>query len=251
MKTSEETKNIIEALTNVQSELSPVGKDRVNPFAESSYATLDAILKEVVPKLTAQGVFMTQEPVTTVEENLIKIGVVTRLMHKTGEYIEYEPLFMQLEKGAKMNMAQSAGSVITYAKRYSISAIMGISTDEDNDGVQPKSKGDKAGYNQQQKNTPQQKKPAGVTSTQVNNMKAVVNSIAELTGQDAGAATEILLTNQKLPNKIESLNNDQYGTFLNYLNGLQRTYEKRKKAEAETQTSEQTELSEIRWGQPK
>jgi hypothetical protein len=34
-----------------------------------------------------------------------------------------------------MNMAQSAGSIITYAKRYSISAILGIATGDDTDGV--------------------------------------------------------------------------------------------------------------------
>src|SRR5699024_7096520 len=63
------------------------------------------------------------------------IGVETTLLHSSGEKAVYEPFFMQLEKGQKMNMAQSAGSIITYAKRYAVTSIFGISTGEDTDGV--------------------------------------------------------------------------------------------------------------------
>ncbi|MGX8233981.1 ERF family protein [Bacillus subtilis] len=152
MKTSDETKNIIQALVKAQASFESVKKDRQNPFANSAYATLDAILEEVLPKLTENGIALTQEPVTSLTENGLKIGVITRLFHTSGEFMEYDPLFMELEKGAKMNMAQSAGSVITYAKRYAISAILGISTDEDNDGVQPKG-------GKQHDKRPQQKQP--------------------------------------------------------------------------------------------
>lgn len=146
MKTSEETNEIIKALTEVQKNIKQVSKDRKNPFANSEYATLDNILEEVKPILNEHNIFLTQEPLTETTENNIQIGIVTRLLHTSGEFIEYEPLFMNLEKGAKMNMAQSAGSIITYAKRYSLSAVLGISTGDDTDGVQPN--------NQQQNNHP-------------------------------------------------------------------------------------------------
>lgn len=154
MKTSEENKNIIKALSKAQAEFKTVGKDRENPFANNSYATLDAILKEVLPKLNANNLFITQEPLTDHDDKTVRIGVMTKIFHESGEWIEYEPLFMILEKGAKMNMAQSAGSIITYAKRYAVSAIFGISTGDDNDGVQPDSRDNSKQNNYQQQ--PQQ-----------------------------------------------------------------------------------------------
>ena len=136
MKRSESYSSIIKAMVKVQSELQTVKKDRINPFAESSYATLDAILNELLPKLNSNGIVLTQEPIFKESETAMKIGIETTLFHESGEWISYDPFFMQLEKGSKMNMAQSAGSIITYAKRYAVSSIFGISTDEDKDGVQ-------------------------------------------------------------------------------------------------------------------
>lgn len=52
------------------------------------------------------------------------------LMHESGEYIEYDPVFMNAEK----NTPQGAGSLISYLKRYSLSAIFGITSDQDDDG---------------------------------------------------------------------------------------------------------------------
>ena len=59
-----------------------------------------------------------------------KISISTTLFHSSGEYIEYPPLSL---KAADLT-PQSAGSVITYARRYVISAILGIASDDDNDG---------------------------------------------------------------------------------------------------------------------
>lgn len=131
--------NIIKALVKAQSEIKTIKKDRENPIARSQYATLDAIFDEVLPKLNAQGLFVTQEPMMKEEENgQVYLGVKTTIWHETGEKLEYEPLFMPIEENARMNVSQQSGSVITYAKRYAISAILGISTDEDKDGVQGK-----------------------------------------------------------------------------------------------------------------
>lgn len=146
MKTSEKTTGIVKALIQVQKEVKQVGKDRENPFASSTYATLDNILEEVKPKLNEHGILLSQEPHVHEQENgVTQVGVTTRLLHESGEWLEFEPLMMGLEKGSKMNMAQSAGSIITYAKRYSISAILGISTGDDTDGVHGQGQG-----NQQQ-----------------------------------------------------------------------------------------------------
>lgn len=136
MENIDDKKQMITALVKAQSEIGPIVKDRENPFAKSKYVTLDAILETIIPVLTTNGIFLTQTPITTLTETGMKVGVETTLMHTSGETLTFAPFFMELEKGQKMNMAQSAGSIITYAKRYAISAIFGISADEDKDGVQ-------------------------------------------------------------------------------------------------------------------
>lgn len=164
MERSENFTAIVKAMVKVQGDLKAVKKDRDNEFNNSKYATLDAILAELLPKLSENEIAMTQSPVF--EESgrgSMLIGVETHLIHSSGEWFLYPPFFMELEKGAKMNMAQSAGSIITYAKRYAISAIFGISTDEDKDGVQPKPVEDNRRQNNRS-TSPQDQKNEQVTN---------------------------------------------------------------------------------------
>ena len=59
-----------------------------------------------------------------------KVGIKTVIMHKSGEFIETEPIFALPAK----QDAQATGSTITYLKRYSLAAVFGITSDEDDDG---------------------------------------------------------------------------------------------------------------------
>ncbi len=59
-------------------------------------------------------------------------GVDAILMHESGEWISGKFMFpMDTEA---YNPAQEAGKIISYAKRYALSAILGIVADEDVDG---------------------------------------------------------------------------------------------------------------------
>ena len=58
-----------------------------------------------------------------------KVGVVTMLLHSSGQYVKSEALLIT----ANDNM-QDMGGQITYMKRYSLSAMLGISTEKDDDG---------------------------------------------------------------------------------------------------------------------
>src|SRR5690625_1713070 len=51
-------------------------------------------------------------------------------MHESGEWIEFPPVFFEAEK----QTPQGYGALITYIKRYSLSAIFGITSDQDDDG---------------------------------------------------------------------------------------------------------------------
>lgn len=120
-------KNIYEALAKAQGEMQAVHKDSNNPHFKSKYASLDNIIEMSKPILSRNGLAIVQMPVF--EEGMC--GVSTTITHSSGESIDCGELLLPLGRGGG---AQGAGSSITYARRYSISAVLCISTDEDDDG---------------------------------------------------------------------------------------------------------------------
>lgn len=117
-------KNLSQALVKFQSQLKPVAKESENPFFKSSYANLSSILQAVLPILSANGLAVVQ-PMKVQDGVTI---LITRLIHESGELIESE---MILPPHAD---PQKYGSLITYYKRYQIQALLGVNTEEDDDG---------------------------------------------------------------------------------------------------------------------
>ena len=64
-----------------------------------------------------------------------EIGVETLYMHTSGEWIR-SAVCSPIVESKQMNVYQSVGSAITYFRRYSLSAFVGIASDEDNDVAQ-------------------------------------------------------------------------------------------------------------------
>ena len=133
MDKSESIKELAAALAKFQGEVTnPLNSSTVTVKTKTggtykySYAPLDEILKLVRPLLAKNELSIVQAPY----DSEGKISISTTLFHSSGEYIEYPPLSL---KAADLT-PQSAGSVITYARRYVISAILGIASDDDNDG---------------------------------------------------------------------------------------------------------------------
>lgn len=126
IQTSPEIGEIAGACAKAQAELENVSKDGTNPHFRSKYATLAAVLDEIRPKFAKHGVQIYQAPINGEGPN---IGVVTRLMHSSGQWIE-STLYVAPSKFD----AQGAGSVITYLRRYALMAVAAISADDDDDG---------------------------------------------------------------------------------------------------------------------
>lgn len=243
MKLSAESTNIIKALIKVQSSLETIKKDRVNRFADNyKYATLDAILESILPKLSENNIFMTQEPISIEDgegdKKRVKIGVITRLYHSSGESIEYEPFFMPLEKGSKMNMAQSTGSVITFAKRYSISAIFGISTGDDSDGVQ-QVESDTHPHSSTDNQIP---KIVYINGRQLADLKKLSHEVAEISNAkpDSVLSELVRVMNIQSPDKIET---KDFSNAKKQLYDWKTFYANQRKAE------EQSTNQNITWGQ--
>lgn len=153
MKTSESISNISAALAKFQSEVKQPKKDANNPFFNKKYVPLEGVVSVITEPLAKNGLSYIQSTGTD-EEHVI---VTTLLMHTSGEFIESDPLKLpghQVQKGGGKDFnPQGIGSAITYGRRYSLTALLGIASEEDDDG-----NAGSQGNNQGQGNKPQEKK---------------------------------------------------------------------------------------------
>ena len=127
MNKSESITELNKALANFHKELKQPMKDANNPFFKSKYVPLENVVEaidDVAPKF---GLTYSQYPVTTDDG---KVGISTVLLHESGEFIEYPPATTKPDK----NTPQGVGSALTYMRRYSLSAVFGITSDQDDDG---------------------------------------------------------------------------------------------------------------------
>jgi len=143
MNTSPSIKLLAVALKKAQSEMGEVKFDSDNPFYKSQYASLGAVIEASKNALASNGFSVSQPTVT----NEFGIGITTILMHESGEWIESTvtiplPEYLEVVEGEKPkrnNLAQEAGKIITYLRRYSLASILNLYSDEDTDGEGKKS----------------------------------------------------------------------------------------------------------------
>lgn len=128
MKRSETQSEILKALAQFHKNIIQPKKDANNPFFKSKYVPLENVT-EVIDKVAPEyGLAYAQEALTNADKGMV--GVATLLTHESGEWIEFEPLFLKADK----QTAQGYGSAITYARRYALSSAFGIASETDDDG---------------------------------------------------------------------------------------------------------------------
>ena len=135
MRTSEEIDKIAAALVKFQGEVESPKKSVENDAFKKGgkalkYADLDAIIKTVTPALAKNGLSQHQFTDTDIENKAVKI--TTMILHESGQYFLGDTLVLPAESFGKFN-AQTVGSAITYGRRYSLSAILGIASENDDD----------------------------------------------------------------------------------------------------------------------
>lgn len=123
MQTSEQINELAAALAKAQGEMAPAIKDAVNPAFRSKYADLAAVWAACCPSLTKHGIAAVQDA-SLCERG---VSVTTRLIHGSGQWIEFGPLTVPMSK----QDAHGVGSATTYARRYGLSAALGIVADDD------------------------------------------------------------------------------------------------------------------------
>jgi hypothetical protein len=121
-------KTLAEALLAVQSELpTAIHKDAENPHFKSKYVTLDGLLAVTRPALNKHGIVLMQWPERAEDGELV---LTTRLTHAAAGESHETSMVLLPPKGDP----QGQGSAITYARRYSLMAILGLAADDDDDG---------------------------------------------------------------------------------------------------------------------
>jgi hypothetical protein len=114
------------ALAKAQAVMEGASKDKTNPAFKSRYADLASVWDACRGPLTSNGLAVVQL-VTSADKT--SVTVETRLLHEGGESLS-STLTLPVEKAT----AQGVGSAITYARRYGLSAMVGVAPDDDDDG---------------------------------------------------------------------------------------------------------------------
>ena len=122
MRSSEQLEKLAEALCSAQGDMGGAVKGSNNPFFKSSYADLTSVIKAIKEPCFKNGLSYVQLP----HRDGNSIGVVTRLMHTSGQWLEHE-FTLPMVKGDP----QAAGSAVTYARRYALQALFAIPAVDD------------------------------------------------------------------------------------------------------------------------
>ena len=146
MNKSESITHLAAALAKAQAEMPVAVFDATNPFLKSKYASLGAVIQSSRPILAKHNLSLIQFPISggpnlglanaTGNGSSDCIGVESILTHESGEFVAERILIPLTEEKGKSRV-QSAGSTLTYLRRYSWASILGMYSDEDNDACGP------------------------------------------------------------------------------------------------------------------
>ena len=152
---------LIMALAKAQGQIKAAPKDTDNTFFKSKYADLAAVWEACREPLSKNGLAVIQRPNPTDGFN---VSLTTILAHESGEWIRGTLVMRPVEKTLKdpdgkyhrVVDPQGLGSCLTYARRYALSAMVGICSEEDDDDD-----GNKASQGKSQKEEPEAQETDG------------------------------------------------------------------------------------------
>ncbi len=130
MRTSNTTAELSKALAAAQGEFPPIEKDKKVTVSTQKgqytfcYAELSSIIEATKKSLSKHGLSIISAPAAS-PEGLV---LTTRLSHASGEWVEGD---FPLDKGAR---PQDLGAQLTYFRRYAVTGLLHIATDDDVDG---------------------------------------------------------------------------------------------------------------------
>ena len=112
------------ALAKAQGAISNPGKTALNPHFKSQYADLSSGLNAIRAALSANAIAVVQT--TSMHDDTLMLH--TALCHSSGQWISSEWPVVKLPAPP-----QVIGSALTYARRYTLFALVGIAGEGDDD----------------------------------------------------------------------------------------------------------------------
>jgi len=110
--------SINEKLFNLQQEIGTVSKDATNPFYKSKYFDINSLIKQLQPLLKKHRLLLLQP----IEEDM----VVSKLLCIDGGGGVVSGLKLPV-----ITDPQKLGSCITYYRRYTLSSLLGLQSEDD------------------------------------------------------------------------------------------------------------------------
>lgn len=126
IETSATLGSLFAALAKAQGELTSAKKDAFNPHFKSKFADLASVIEACKGPLTKNDLCVVQ---VAHSKDADGVTIITTLAHKSGEWMRGRLYMPNTKKDA-----QGMGSAITYGRRYSYQAMVGLAAEEDDDG---------------------------------------------------------------------------------------------------------------------
>ena len=155
MQKSESIAALAASLAEAQGEIENATKNSQNPHLKNRYADLAEILNTVRPVLSRHGLAVSQHP--SYSDGMVHVETI--MLHKSGEWMS-----STISTPVQKPDPQGVGSACTYARRYSLAAIVGLSQEDDDGHAASKPK----------PGTAPQQKPAQQPATQPPTQKPLI-----------------------------------------------------------------------------
>ncbi|MDV4829837.1 ERF family protein [Enterococcus faecium] len=190
---SNELNELFKAMAQFRANFKQPMKDAKNPFYKSKYVPLENITEAIDKAIEGTGLSYAQYATSEGQD----VSVSTMIMHESGQYIEFEPLTLPAVK----QDSQALGSAVTYARRYSLAAVFGVTSDVDDDANA--CSGDNA--------------PKRADKTHIQTARLKIQQLADAQGTDAKVAEQMILNHFKIKGKLDNVTAEQITLILNYL----------------------------------
>lgn len=194
---SNELNELFKAMAQFRSNFKQPMKDAANPFFKSKYVPLENITEAIDKAIKGTGLSYVQYATSENQD----VSVSTMIMHESGQYIEFEPLTLPAVKAEP----QGLGSAVTYARRYSLASVFGVTSDQDDDANS--CSGDNA--------------PKKASKTHIQTAKLKISQLADKQGISPQDAEQAILNHFKVKGKLENVTSEQITLILNYLKSVE------------------------------
>jgi hypothetical protein len=121
---SPEVNELFAALAKAHTSMPAAAMDSVNSHYKNEYAGLTSIITTSRPSLSANGLSVLQQIVNEDGQS----SMLTILAHSSGQWIQSAMRILPPK-----NDIQAIGSYITYIRRYTYAALIGVVTDDQSD----------------------------------------------------------------------------------------------------------------------